>query len=93
MADESLSVEQAEELLRQHGGYDWLLAGPDVWGVSNIVEQLARMGMQVSADTVQRWVRDLAHTQNMGGMGYWASRGDLMMFFASRMRKAHDQVG
>ena len=82
-----ISQNEAEERVRGHGGYDWLLNGRQFWSVSQVVGELDQAGMQVSNDAVARWFRTLPHTQDFGGpVGPRASRLDLILLFANQMR-------
>jgi hypothetical protein len=81
-----LTQAEAEKLLEEHGGYNWLLDGRTFWSVTEVVEQLDEQGLSVSPDAVTRWIKELPHTQYFGGaVGWRASRSDLIQLFASRM--------
>jgi hypothetical protein len=82
-----LALPEAEEKLREHGGYDWLLSSTQqFWSVSEIVAEFEKVGMKVGNDAVVRWVKPLEHTQDFGGpIGLRAARRDLIRLFASRM--------
>lgn len=81
-----LSLHAAETLLRDHGGYEWLLSDQQFWSVSEVILALKKEGLKVSNDAVARWFKPLPHTQDFGGpIGLRASRNDLILFFASRM--------
>lgn len=81
------SLEDAKQLLADHGGYDWLLEGRQFWSVAQVVSSLAEAGMDVSHDAVARWFRTLPHTQDFSGpVGLRASRNDLIVLFARQMQ-------
>jgi hypothetical protein len=87
MPDEA-ELNQARQKLADHGGYDWLLEGQAFWSVTQVVEELANVGMQISNDSVARWFRALPHTQDFGGRGgLRASKNDLILYFAGQMGK------
>jgi hypothetical protein len=89
--EREVSLETAEELLRKHGGYGWLLDAVDkkIWSVSEIVAELQKVGMGVSNDAVVRWIKPLENTQNFGGaVGLRATRTDLIFFFAEALHKS-----
>jgi hypothetical protein len=77
-------LNEATSLLEQHGGYGWLLRGPDVLLASDIAEHLAQMGIKVTRETVGRWIKVLPHTQDFGKVGLAATRDDLILMFADR---------
>lgn len=82
-----MTLQEAEALLHGHGGYSWLLSGKQFWSVSEVVRAMLDEGVRVSHDAVTRWVKPLPHTQDFGGkIGLRASRDDLVLFFAGRMR-------
>jgi hypothetical protein len=82
-----LTLAEAEALLRAHGGYDWLLSGKQFWSVSEIVGEFDKVGLKVSHDAVTRWIKPLPFTDDFGGkIGLRATRNDLIMYFASRLR-------
>ena len=74
----------AIRLLEQHGGYGWLLRGPDVLLASDIADHLTQMGIRVTRETVGRWIKVLPHTQDFGKVGLAATRDDLILMFADR---------
>jgi hypothetical protein len=78
------AFERAVTLLRERGGYDWLLSGPEAFFADDVAEQLTASGVRVTRDTVARWFKDLPHTQNFGKLGLSATRRDLIEFFASK---------
>ena len=89
-----LTRDQAEERLRAHGGYDWLLEGRAFWSVKEVVSALKEAGMDVSHDAVARWFRTLPHTQDFGGpVGLRASRFDLILLFAGQMLGTEQEKG
>lgn len=79
-----MDYERATALLRERGGYSWLLDGPESFFADDIAEHLTRAGVRVTRQTVGNWIRDLPHTQNFGRLGLSASRRDLVEFFAAR---------
>lgn len=85
-----MDFDKATALLRERGGYEWLLNGPEAWYSEDIAEQLTASGMRVTRETVARWIRGLPHTQNFGKLGLSASRRDLIEFFAGRFVRATD---
>lgn len=88
--EEEAMLATAEDQLRRHRGYEWLLASKDkqFWSVSEIVAELDKVGMKVSNDTVIRWIKPLGQTQNFGGaVGLRATRSDLIIFFAEALHK------
>jgi hypothetical protein len=88
--EEEVMLATAEDQLRRHRGYDWLLVSKDkqIWSVSEIVAELDKVGMKVSNDTVIRWIKPLEQTQNFGGaVGLRATRTDLIIFFAEALHK------
>ena len=88
-----MSLHDAEGLLRAHGGYDWLLSGKQFWSVGEIVEEFDKVGLKVSHDAVTRWIMPLPFTDEFGGkIGLRASRNDLILYFAGRLRGS-DSVG
>lgn len=86
----TLTIDRALALLRERGGYDWLIDGPQAWGARDVADRLTAMGLSVTRETVAIWFRQLPHTQDFGRLGLSASRGDLLVFFASRMQAAAD---
>jgi hypothetical protein len=89
MDDQTLTLEEAEALLKEHRGYEWLLRDRQFWSVSEIVRELEVQGFTVSNDAVGRWVKPLPHTQDFGGaVGLRAATADLIILFASRMTAA-----
>jgi len=82
-----LTLEAAETRLHGHGGYEWLLGGKQFWSVAEVVSAMQAEGVQVSHDAVTRWLKTCPHTEDFGGrIGLRASRSDLILYFASRMR-------
>ncbi len=82
-----LTLAEAEARLRGHGGYGWLLGGRQVWSVAEVVDGFRGMGIPVSRDAVNRWFKAMPHTQDFGGtIGLRATRDDLIIYLASRMR-------
>lgn len=83
-----LSLDEAVQLLEDHGGYSWLLDAPPgfSFSVTSIVEHLAKTGVEPTTRTVQNWIKDLPHTTSQGGLGDYATRSDLIIMFAGRMR-------
>jgi hypothetical protein len=81
-------IDEAIRLLEGHGGYAWLVNAPADFSFSatSIVEHLAKTGVEVTKRTVQDWIRDLPHTAEQGGLGLYATRNDLIMLFAGRIR-------
>ncbi len=83
-----LPLEEAEQILRSHGGYTWLLAARQFWSVAEVTEQLNTVGLPVKDNTVRRWFQDIAtrtpqHFQDLGGaLGWRASRNGLILLFA-----------
>jgi hypothetical protein len=85
-------LQDAVTLLQQHGGYSWLLNGPDVFLASDIAEQLTNMGIKVTRETVGRWIKALPNTQDFGKVGLAATRDDLIQMFAERfVRRAANE--
>lgn len=77
----------AQQKLTAHGGYTWLLDGPDLWSVTMVVKALAEAGMPVNSITVNKWFHGLPHVQDFGGnIGMRAGKSDLIEFFAGRMK-------
>lgn len=99
MPELHMSHEDAEEILRQDGRYDWLLSGRQVWSVNEVVERYStEVGVPVSHDTVTRWFKRLpaSEAENYGGtIGWRAKRDALVMFFAAggHLRRSDEQVG
>lgn len=83
-----LTIEQAIALLRQQGGYDWLIDGAEAWSASNVADRLCESGIEVSSDTVVRWFKTLPTYQDFGKLGIYASRSVLLVYFASKIRGA-----
>lgn len=82
-----MPASEAEARLRAHGGFDWLLSGRQQWSVAEVVSALQGIGITVSSDAVGRWFKSLPHTLRFGGpIGMRATRDDLIVFFAGRMR-------
>jgi hypothetical protein len=75
----------AIRLLRDRGGYDWLIDGPASWFATDVADRLTDAGIAVTRDTVGRWFKRLPHTQDFGKLGLSASRHDLLLYFAGRM--------
>lgn len=75
----------AIRMLRDRGGYDWLIDGPAAWFASDVADRLSAMGITVTRDTVGRWFKRMPHTQDFGKLGLSASRQDLLLYFAGRM--------
>lgn len=80
---EDSAIQESEERLRKHGGYDWLLSSDkQFWSVSEIVAGFDRAGLRVSNDAVIRWIKPLPYTQDFGGpVGLRATKRDLIRFF------------
>jgi hypothetical protein len=79
-------LDQAKQKLIEHGGYAWLLEGGAFWSAKQVIEELGKNGRQVSVSTVNRWFRELPHTQGGFGPGcLTASKNDLIVLFASQM--------
>lgn len=86
-----LSLQEAEELLRKDGRYDWLVSGRQVWTVQEVVDhQREDVGVPISPDTVTRWAQWLHKTygtegaEKYGGPIGWRMRRDpLIKFYAS----------
>jgi len=90
MANQAL--QDAIKQLEQHGGYGWLLNGPDVQLAGDIAEQLTTMGIKVTRETVGRWIKVLPNTQDFGKVGLAATRDDLIQMFAERfVRRAANE--
>ncbi len=83
-----MTIEEATQLLEEHGGYTWLVGAADGYSFSatSIVEHLAKTGVEVTKRTVQDWIRALPHTAEQGGLGLYATRADLLLMFAGRIR-------
>jgi hypothetical protein len=83
-----LTLDQAEAILRARGDYAWALSGKQRWTVMEIKEQLNAMDIDVSRDTVTRWVKKWPQTEDFGYLGLRASRADLILFLAGRQLNA-----
>ncbi len=87
-----LTLSDAEAKLRADGRFAWLLGGRQAWSVQEIAEKYAEAtGVEVSHDTVTRWVRQLGNlygesaAENYGRrIGWRVSRDALIRFFAER---------
>ena len=77
-------LQQAVARLRAHGGYDWLLNGPDVLLASDIAEHLQAMGVPVKSNSVTLWLKELPSAQDFGRIGVAASRADVIKMLAAR---------
>jgi hypothetical protein len=81
-------LEEAEQILRDHGGYAWLLSARQFWSVAEVTEQLNAVGLPVKESTVRKWFQEIAtrtpqHFQDLGGaLGWRASRNGLVLHFA-----------
>lgn len=82
MADATL--EQAIARLRSHGGYGWLLDGPEVVLSGDITKQLNLMGIPVKSNSVTLWLGELPSAQDFGRLGRGASREDVIKMLADR---------
>jgi hypothetical protein len=85
MAD--MTLEQAIARLRAHGGYGWLLDGPDVVLSGDITKQLNAMGIPVKSNSVTLWLGEMPSTQDFGRLGRGASREDVILMLADRFVK------
>lgn len=85
MAD--MTLEQAVARLQMHGGYGWLLNGPDVILSGEITKQLNALGIPVKSNSVTSWMGDLPSAQDFGRLGRGASREDVIMMLADRFVK------
>lgn len=84
-----MTLAEAERILATDGEYAWLLQGPERWSVTDLCQAYTRAsGVEVSDDTVRRWVQKLAEeggaTLYPGTIGYQARRDALVLFFAQR---------
>jgi hypothetical protein len=83
-----IALHEAEQILRDHGGYDWLLSGRQFWSVAEVKEQLNEVGLPVKDSAVRKWFQEIAartpqHFQDLGGaLGWRASRNGLILLFA-----------
>lgn len=82
MSDPELQLAVAR--LRAHGGYEWLLSGPDVLLATDIAEHLKTMGVPVKSNTITLWLKELSSAQDFGRIGVAASRADIIKMLASR---------
>ena len=90
---QDISYDEAERLLREHGGYNWLLDGPAFWSVREIADALKAEGANMGDDAIWRRVKKLPHTQNFGGpVGLKASRRDLVVMFATLMTGSSERT-
>jgi hypothetical protein len=85
MADTAL--DQAIARLEAHGGYGWLLNGPDVVLSGDITKNLNRMGIPVKSNSITLWLGELPSTQDFGRLGRGASREDVIKMLADRFVK------
>lgn len=85
MADNEL--DQAIARLEAHGGYRWLLDGPDVMLSSDITKHLNAMGIPVKSNSVTSWLGELPSAQDFGRLGRGASREDVIKMLADRFVK------
>ena len=83
-----VTLDEAEQMLRDHGGYTWLLSARQFWSVTEVTEQLNAVGLPVKETTVRKWFQEIAtrtpqHFQDLGGaLGWRASRNGLILLFA-----------
>ncbi len=90
MADRIL--EQAIARLEAHGGYGWLLDGPDVVLSSDVTKHLNSMGIPVKSNSVTSWLGELPSAQDFGRIGRGASREDVIKMLADRfVRRAANE--
>ncbi len=83
------ALELAITRLEAHGGYGWLLEGPDVVLASDVTKQLNTMGIPVKPNSVTLWLGELPSAQDFGRLGRGASREDVIKMLADRfVRKA-----
>jgi len=82
MAD--IILEQAIARLEAHGGYSWLLDGPDVVLSSDVTKHLNSMGIPVKSNSVTSWLGELPSAQDFGRIGRGASREDVIKMLADR---------
>jgi hypothetical protein len=78
------SLEQAIARLEAHGGYGWLLEGPDVVLSTDVTKHLNTMGIPVKSNSVTLWLGDLPSAQDFGRLGRGASREDVIKMLANR---------
>jgi len=92
-----LTLQEAENILRQDGRFGWLLSsGRQAWSVQDVTRDYeAATGVPVSHDTVTRWFKRLPEgsAENYGGtIGWRAQRDALVVFFGNgrHLRKTDD---
>src|SRR5258705_13155216 len=80
-------LEAATQVLRDQGGFDWLMSGRQTFNVAAIREGFTQRGMPApSPDAVQRWLKTLPRTEYYNSrIGAWGHRDDLVVFFARRI--------
>ncbi len=87
MPEPDKTLGQAIARLEAHGGYGWLLDGPDVVLSSEITKNLNTMGIPVKSNSVTLWLGELPSAQDFGRLGRGASREDVIKMLADRFVK------
>jgi hypothetical protein len=80
----TLTLETAEQLLREFGGFEWLLTGKIAWSAQEVAQGLESMGIGIAYETVLQHIKELPDTLRVGGFSIRASRRSLILWFAGQ---------
>ena len=96
--DDGLTVQNAERILREHGGYEWALSGKKFWSVVEVVAALNEAGLPVGEAKVRQWFAVVkthwpAHWQDLKGTYGWRiSRTGLLLMLAAQTAEGQSLI-